>query len=106
MAFAYSQDVDASFSTFNDVLGNQTNIAYHNARPKALDWLREAIAPGALYNSAYSSPPCFPGTREEITGLIYDWASNPSDRCLCWLSGHVGTGKSAIAQTISQRCAN
>ena len=38
--------------------------------------------------------------------MISKWIDNPDGCSLCWLSGPVGTGKSAIAQTISQRCAD
>lgn len=101
MAFAHSRNVNVSSSTFNNVIGNQTN--YISSSPKALDELLNPT-PSAMYNSADSSSPCLPGTREKITELISDWVSNPDGHLLCWLSGHVGTGKSAIAKTISQRC--
>jgi len=102
-----SSTINAPSGTFNSVHGNQTNITNQNIGPKIFYWPRESIASGAFYDSASSSSsPCFPGTREEITALISDWISNPNGRLLCWLRGHAGSGKSAIAQTISRRCAD
>ena len=98
--------INAPSGTFNTVQGNQTNIT-NQYIAKTFDWPGESIASGAFYDSASSSSsPCFPGTREEITALISDWISDPNDRLLCWLCGHAGSGKSAIAQTIARRCAD
>jgi hypothetical protein len=103
MAFSHSRDINASNSTFTTVHGDVIN---YNASPMALEWLRKVSTPGALYDSTCSPPPCFDGTRERIIGLISEWVSNPDGRGICWICGPVRTGKSAIAQTISQRCAN
>ena len=47
---------------------------------------------------------CLPGTREEFMDKIIKWAYDPDDsRRLCLLLGHAGSGKSAIAHTMSQR---
>jgi len=78
-----------------------------NVSTKGLDALYKASARGAAYNSAerHPSPRCAEGTREEIRAAIIQWISNPDDRPVFWLSGLAGSGKSAIAQTISEFCA-
>ncbi|KAF4610165.1 hypothetical protein D9613_010251 [Agrocybe pediades] len=84
--------------------------------------LQNNIAPGAFHNSSerYDPPKCHPQTREAVLRKIMDWAqgkagstspsspSSPSDSSsnfkFLWLYGPAGTGKSAIAQTIAEKC--
>jgi hypothetical protein len=49
---------------------------------------------------------CYPGTREEVIGIIEKWIDGDDDlSCsIFWLSGPAGAGKSAIIQTIAERC--
>lgn len=44
---------------------------------------------------------CLPGTRTEILSQIREWASSPNDRCIFWLNGIAGTGKSTISRTLA-----
>ncbi len=50
---------------------------------------------------------CHPNTRQEVLKTITDWVkdSHPHRRII-WLNGPAGAGKSAIAQTIAERCSN
>ncbi|TFK35769.1 hypothetical protein BDQ12DRAFT_560347, partial [Crucibulum laeve] len=57
------------------------------------------------------APRCHPETRRDVRSLISQWLTatpistdNPSSRIL-WLHGPAGAGKSAIAQSIAQDCA-
>ena len=46
-------------------------------------------------------------TREKILKIITDWIREPHPRrCIIWLNGPAGAGKSAIAQTIAGRCSD
>ncbi|KAJ2926454.1 hypothetical protein H1R20_g10638, partial [Candolleomyces eurysporus] len=67
------------------------------------------IAPNALHDSSarYDAPKCDEDTRIEVTGEIMDWIQDRSDpqRLLC-MTGAAGSGKSALQQTIAERCAN
>lgn len=69
--------------------------------------LEKASSLGAAFNSNEREPAqrCLPQTREAILGQLWDWAYSDYARCLCWLEGIAGSGKSAIAQTIAERCA-
>ncbi|KAF9479909.1 hypothetical protein BDN70DRAFT_787245, partial [Pholiota conissans] len=62
----------------------------------------------AFHNSAQrvDPPRCHPNTREEILKKIYDWIINSEHRkqWLLWLNGAAGAGKSAIMQTLAERC--
>jgi sigma54-dependent transcription regulator len=44
---------------------------------------------------------CLAGTREALLNEIAEWAISPG-KCIYWLQGMAGTGKSTIARTVSQ----
>ncbi|KAJ2919435.1 hypothetical protein MD484_g1002, partial [Candolleomyces efflorescens] len=71
--------------------------------------LLENIAPNAFYNSEarFDPPKCDEDTRVEVIGEIMDWMNDRKgpQRLLC-MTGAAGAGKSALQQTISERCAN
>ena len=52
----------------------------------------------------FPQPKCHPSTRERILHRILNWVESDSCERILWLCGSAGTGKSAIAQTISERC--
>ena len=72
----------------------------------ALGHLHKFIAASALHNSKERHPPprCHPSTRERILRKIRQWITEDSSTRIFWLSGSTGTGKSAIAQTVAERC--
>jgi hypothetical protein len=51
-------------------------------------------------------PACLPDTRVALLHEIYSWADSQDERCIFWLSGLAGTGKSTIARTVSRRYRN
>jgi hypothetical protein len=46
------------------------------------------------------------GTRQDVIAEIVQWIVGDSDHPICWLSGPAGSGKSAIAQTVAELCAD
>ncbi|KAF6761145.1 hypothetical protein DFP72DRAFT_1062171 [Ephemerocybe angulata] len=70
--------------------------------------LVEKTAPNALHNSdaRYDPPKCDEDTRMEVTSEIMGWIQdfNAPQRLLC-MTGAAGAGKSALQQTIAERCA-
>jgi hypothetical protein len=46
---------------------------------------------------------CLPNTRVDLLHEIYDWAEGQDERCIFWLNGLAGTGKSTIARTVARR---
>jgi hypothetical protein len=64
-------------------------------------------ATDALFNSRAEQrepePDCLPGTRHNLLEEIYSWADGQDERCIFWLSGLAGTGKSTIARTVARR---
>lgn len=61
------------------------------------------MAEGALYDSYIDEHEdiCLPDTRVELRCQITEWAES-SDKCIFWLNGMAGTGKSTIARTVAQ----
>ena len=48
-------------------------------------------------------PTCLPDTRVDLLQEIYDWADGQDERCIFWLNGLAGTGKSTVARTVARR---
>ena len=46
---------------------------------------------------------CLKGTRETVLNEIKPWAKDPNQFPVFWLNGLAGTGKTTIAQTVSER---
>ncbi|KAJ2930757.1 hypothetical protein H1R20_g6342, partial [Candolleomyces eurysporus] len=69
--------------------------------------LLKNIAPNALHDSSarYDAPKCDEDTRVEVTDEIMDRIQNRDapQRLLC-MTGAAGAGKSALQQTIAERC--
>ena len=42
------------------------------------------------------------GTRRDVLSQIEEWSENKQDKCVFWLNGLAGTGKSTIAQTFAE----
>lgn len=62
------------------------------------------IAHGAEYNSYRDQheDECLLGTRTELLQQITKWAMSPHEKCLFWLNGMAGTGKSTISRTVAK----
>jgi hypothetical protein len=55
------------------------------------------------YNNQHD-PLCLPDTRIEVLTQITAWADGDNGRCIFWLNGMAGTGKSTIARTVAHKC--
>jgi hypothetical protein len=47
-------------------------------------------------------PTCLRNTRLDLLREIHDWADSLDERCIFWLNGLAGTGKSTIARTVAR----
>jgi len=87
-------------------VGKQKNVSIHNnyGGPHGFDILQPFVSFDALHDSSAQDPlrRCHPGTRKSILKQICYWIDDPAPiNRILWLYGPAGTGKSAIAQTIS-----
>lgn len=62
---------------------------------------------GAMFDSYADQhkDKCLPGTRTDIINQIKEWASvesSPHGKCIFWLNGIAGTGKSTISRTMAE----
>ena len=70
---------------------------------KAVDMLNLPSADGAFLDSFKDQheDECLPGTRKALLQQVKDWERS-SDKCIFWLCGMAGTGKSTIARTVAR----
>lgn len=69
----------------------------------AVDILNLPFAKGAFFGSFEDQheDECLIGTRTELLRQVQHWGRS-GDRCIFWLSGMAGTGKSTIARTVGR----
>ncbi|KAJ3566069.1 hypothetical protein NP233_g7232 [Leucocoprinus birnbaumii] len=77
-----------------------------HAAIQALDQRRMA---GAEFDSSarHPAPQCHPQTRVELRNRIDDWLDGSlksRSSSMLWVTGSAGVGKTAVAQTVAQRC--
>ena len=58
----------------------------------------------APFNSYHKQhePTCLENTRVDVLRRIFDWVDGQDKRCIFWLNGLAGTGKSTIARTVAR----
>ncbi|KJA19292.1 hypothetical protein HYPSUDRAFT_89462 [Hypholoma sublateritium FD-334 SS-4] len=96
-------------SFFNNARDVVINGGSFNAFVQSgMDRLVKAANPNAMHDSSarYDPPKCHPGTREAILEHIMGWVfgSDDKDALILWLYGPAGAGKSAIMQSIAEKC--
>ncbi|EFR02261.1 hypothetical protein MGYG_05262 [Nannizzia gypsea CBS 118893] len=69
-----------------------------------IDLERLPIAHGAEFDSYMDQHEgeCLPNTRTEFRREIAEWAVSPKGKCIFWLNGMAGTGKSTISRTVAK----
>lgn len=62
------------------------------------------VARGAEFDSYMDQheDECLPGTRTELLHQITEWARSPQSKCVFWLNGKAGTGKSTVCRTVAK----
>ncbi|ESK86205.1 nwd2 [Moniliophthora roreri MCA 2997] len=106
-AFHSARDFDISGGTFNVIHGVQNN--HFSAPDDVLRFLAGRASGNAAYNAGQRFPPpkCHPGTRVKVLEALSKWIEDDSKSTrVYWLHGPVGVGKSAIAQTLSEKYAS
>ncbi|UKZ55218.1 hypothetical protein TrVGV298_009037 [Trichoderma virens] len=85
---------------------NQLDTLTHTTKKVSykLDLAKLSIAHGAELDSyaTQHADECLPGTRVEILHRVTEWATSLRGKCIFWLSGMAGTGKSTISRTLAK----
>jgi hypothetical protein len=100
-----SFQVEKSIREVHDVV-TDTSAAVHtlsidSRHRKIFDKLPYAEGSSFDASGAEHDARCHPKTRIDLLSQILEWADNPSQECIFWLNGMVGTGKSTISRTIA-----
>ncbi|EPS45697.1 hypothetical protein H072_309 [Dactylellina haptotyla CBS 200.50] len=71
---------------------------------KEIDFGKIPSAQGAAFDSYTNElgSRCHPETRKDLLDQIRAWAKDPQGKCIFWLNGMAGTGKSTISRTVAQ----
>ncbi|WQF83292.1 Putative fungal domain of STAND protein [Colletotrichum destructivum] len=80
---------------------DQVNIA--RRIEDALDVANLPFAKGAAFDDYDNElePRCHPETRMDLLRQVASWADTPEGKCVFWLCGPAGAGKSTISQTVA-----
>jgi len=62
------------------------------------------VAKGAAFDAQANEhdPSCHPNTRVDLLADIQKWIEDPNGKCIFWLRGMAGTGKSTISRTVAK----
>ncbi|KAK6356102.1 hypothetical protein TWF718_000477 [Orbilia javanica] len=62
------------------------------------------IADGAEFGSVKDQyePECLEGTRVDLLDQVNRWVDDPDGKCIFWMYGMAGTGKSTISRTVAK----
>lgn len=91
--------LDEAITKINAIAGMKEAVDTLNIK---IDLKELKIAEGATFDSHRDehSARCLEGTRVELLKRVDDWAADPHNKCIFWLCGKAGTGKSTIARTV------
>ncbi|KAK2028243.1 pfs domain-containing protein [Colletotrichum zoysiae] len=82
----------------------ELQIATLEERTNVTKFDKLLVVEAAMYDTHHNQhePTCHPGTRLGVMDGIRDWAEDPNNQDVYWLSGLAGTGKSTVARTLAQ----
>lgn len=92
------------YKTLFDLSFQIEQMRYTNRLNQKIDLGRLHVAKGAAYNDYENQhEECLEGTRVELLHSINNWTKAPDGKCIFWLCGMAGTGKSTVSRTVASR---
>lgn len=93
-----SRNVDIIHSTSSASAKKIEDVAQN------IDLMKLPIAEGAEFGSYMDQheEECLQGTREDLLNQVEEWATLPEGKCMFWLNGLAGTGKSTISRSVAR----
>ncbi|KAL8330667.1 hypothetical protein RB593_001591 [Gaeumannomyces tritici] len=72
---------------------------------RKIDISKLPVAKGAAFDAQENEhdPSCHPDTRVDLLANIHKWIEDPNGKCIFWLRGMAGTGKSTISRTVAKK---
>ncbi|OCK72991.1 HET-domain-containing protein, partial [Lepidopterella palustris CBS 459.81] len=101
MSPLYGEGIESAFRRLREEI--EKGLSSAQATGNLLTRLPNAVdAPFNSYQRQHE-PACLDNTRVGILHEIQTWADGQDNRCIFWLNGLAGTGKSTIARTVARR---
>ncbi|EJT69636.1 hypothetical protein GGTG_12520 [Gaeumannomyces tritici R3-111a-1] len=72
---------------------------------RKIDFSKLPVAKGAAFDAQANEhdPSRHPNTRVDLLADIHKWIEDPNGKCIFWLRGMAGTGKSTISRTVAKK---
>ncbi|KAH9481796.1 putative secreted lipase [Psilocybe cubensis] len=102
----HSEDIAMFANSSNLVITGGTYTQVANLPGQEFFTLHSHIASGALHDSGerFNPPRCHPETRRALLSEIVDWVRQTNrETVIMWLYGSIGSGKSALAQSLAEK---
>ncbi|KAL2801564.1 hypothetical protein BJX63DRAFT_417100 [Aspergillus granulosus] len=106
--FLHWVEVMSMLGKISEVVGDigalQSAIREITSMAQGMDLKELPVARGAEFGTYMDQheEECLPGTRTELLLDIKSWAASPDGKCIFWLNGLAGTGKSTISRTVAK----
>ena len=101
MPLIYGEGVENAFSRLQEEISKRRAQVGQSQSSHLLENL--PVAPSAAYDSRENDyeDVCLPNTRVELLQEIRQWIVSAESKCVFWVNGSAGTGKSTIARTVA-----
>jgi NACHT domain len=88
---------------YNSWDSSNMNVFRHRNEPDLCELLPSAAQAAFNAYDKRHDPCCLINTRVDVLKQIVEWADGGNERCIFWLNGMAGTGKSTIARTVARK---